>query len=60
LIMFFRVLLGNFWQAYGRHPNQSANIETLIAKESCTVEQVLDEEDLLQVLKYNNDKIITL
>jgi hypothetical protein len=56
----FRVLLGNFWQAYGRNPNQAANIETLIAKENCTVEQVLDEEELLQVLKYNNEKIITL
>lgn len=53
-------LQGNFWQSYNRQNDSSNTIDTLLANADCTVEQLLDEEKLIDVLKFNNEKLIKL
>jgi hypothetical protein len=39
--------------------NQSSNIDAVLDAEGCTLESVLDEDDVLQECKGANDKLIT-
>ena len=42
-------LNSNFWQTYRQHGSPS--IEDLLSKPDCTVEKLLDDEDILQEFK---------
>lgn len=55
----FRFLNSNFWSSYKNQASQS--IETLLTKEGgCTVEELLNDDDVIQELKNNNEKLIAL
>jgi len=49
-------LNSNFWQNYRAQSSQS--IEDLLSKPSCTVEQLLDDEDILQEFRNHNEKLL--
>jgi len=57
----YRFLQGNFWHNYARNTDTGASIDALLSKDDCSIEQLLDQEKLIEVLKsYNNDKLIKL
>ena len=52
-----RFLNSNFWQTYRQHGSPS--IEDLLSKPDCTVEKLMDDEDILQEFKTQNNKLLT-
>ena len=53
---FDRFLNSNFWQNYR---NQSSpSIEDLLSKPDCSVEKLLDDDDVLQEFKNQNNKLL--
>lgn len=52
-----RFLNSNFWQTYRQHGSPS--IEDLLSKDDCTVEKLLDDEDIIQEFKTQNNKLLT-
>lgn len=53
-----RILQGSFWNTYMNKSSAPSSIDTLLEKEDCALEELLDDEDLLQTIKYNNEKLI--
>ena len=51
-----RFLNSNFWQTYRAHGSPS--IEDLLSKPDCTVEKLLDDDDVLQEFKTQNQKLL--
>lgn len=56
VFLFFRFLNSNFWQTYRQHGSPS--IEDLLSKPDCTVEKLLNDEDVLQEFKTQNSKLL--
>jgi hypothetical protein len=52
----YRFLQGNFWQSY--RPQNSHSIEDLLKDKDCSVEKLLEDDDILQEFKGNNEKLI--
>lgn len=58
LLTHFRFLNSNFWQNYRAQSSQS--IEDLLAKANCSVEDLLEDDDILQEFRNHNEKLLTL
>lgn len=52
----FSFLNTNFWQSYRQQSSQS--IEVLLGKKDCTVEKLLDDDDVLSEFKNSNEKLL--
>ena len=48
----------NFWRTFGI--NTVSAVETILEKEEFTLEELMDEEDLIQECKSENQKLIDL
>lgn len=48
---------GTFWNAF-RSLNSSQAFEELISREDVTIQEVLDDDDVIQELKNHNSKLI--
>jgi len=57
-LIFLRFLNTNFWQSYRQQ--SSPTIETLLGNKDCTVERLLDDDDVLSEFKNSNEKLLTL
>lgn len=55
-VFYGRFLNTNFWQTYRQRG--SASIEDLLSNPDCTVEKLLDDEDVLQEFKSQNSKLL--
>jgi hypothetical protein len=53
-----RFLNSNFWTNYRAQSSQS--IEEALNKKDCSVENLLDDDDLIQEFKNHNEKLINL
>ena len=53
----FRFLNTNFWSSYANKPSQS--IDNLVGKPECTVEKLLEDDDVLSEFKNGNEKLIS-
>lgn len=48
----------SFWRTFGFHTVSA--VETILDKESFTLEELLDEEEILQEVKSQNKKLLDL
>ena len=56
MISFGGFLNSNFWQTY--NPHRSPSVEDLLSKSDCSVEKLLDDEDIIQEFKTQNSKLL--